>query len=64
MVLLLVATACGSPRTAVRVVNKADGSQTTISIKQGNGGSTTVDVVPSVNTSIDSVKFNFANHLR
>lgn len=62
--LLLVVCSCGSPRTAVRVVNKADGSETNITIKQGNGGSTSVEVTPSVNSTIDSVRFNFANPLR
>lgn len=62
--LLLVVCSCGSPRTAVRVVNKADGSETNITIKQGNGGSTSVEVTPSVNAAVDSVRFNFANPLR
>ncbi len=39
---------CGSPRTVVKVTNKADGSETTISATTGNGGSTSVSVSPSV----------------
>lgn len=48
---------CGSPRTAIRVVNKADGSQTEISIKQGDGGSTSVEVVPTASLAVDTVRF-------
>ena len=39
---------CGSPRTVVKVSNKADGSETTISATTGNGGSTSVTVSPTV----------------
>lgn len=60
-IFFLACCSCGSLRTTVRVVNKSDGSETTISIKQGDGGSTSVNVVPTVNTSVDSVSFNFAN---
>lgn len=49
--------ACGSPRTAIRVTNKADGTDTRITVSQGDGGSTSVTVNPSVNASIDSVEF-------
>ena len=35
---VLFAVACGSPRTAIRIRNNADGTQTTIDIKQGDGG--------------------------
>lgn len=46
--------ACGSPRSTVRVVNKAEGVSTSVSTNVGAGGSTTVTVTPSV--SIDSTK--------
>lgn len=48
---------CGSPRTTIKVQNKADGTQTDISVTQGEGGSTSVVVSPSVNTALDSVTF-------
>lgn len=56
-VLVVVLAACGSPRTAIRVTNKADGTDTRISVSQGDGGSTSVTVSPSINASIDSVEF-------
>lgn len=52
-----VLCSCGSPRTAIRVVNKADGTQTDISIKQGDGGSTSVEVVPTASLAVDTVRF-------
>ena len=55
---LILLTNCGSPRTTIRVSNKADGTDTKISVTQGEGGSTSVNVSPSVNASIDSVTFN------
>lgn len=48
---------CGSPCTAIRVTNKADGTDTRITVSQGDGGSTSVTVNPSLNASIDSVNF-------
>lgn len=53
----LLLAACGSPRTAIRVTNKADGTDTKITVSQGDGGSTSVTVNPSLNASIDSVNF-------
>lgn len=53
----LVLAACGSPRTAIRVTNKADGTDTRITVSQGDGGSTSVTVNPSINASIDSITF-------
>ena len=55
---LLALVSCGSPRTTIRVSNKADGTDTRINVTQGDGGSTSVTVNPSVNASIDSVTFN------
>lgn len=54
---VLLVCSCGSPRTAIRVTNKADGTDTKITVSQGDGGSTSVTVNPSVNASIDSVEF-------
>ena len=48
---------CGSPATHIRVTNRADGTDTRISVSQGDGGHTSVTVNPSVNASIDSVNF-------
>ena len=53
----LVAVACGSPRTAIRLRNNADGTQTTIDIKQGDGGATNVEVVPTASVAVDTVRF-------
>lgn len=47
---------CGSPRSTVRVVNKAEGVTTTVSTNVGAGGSTTVSVTPSLNVQVDSTK--------
>lgn len=55
--LSLLAFSCGSPRTAIRVTNKADGTDTRISVSQGDGGSTSVTINPSVNASLDSINF-------
>lgn len=53
LVAVLMAS-CGSPRSTVRVVNKAEGVTTTVSTNVGAGGSTTVSVTPSVNVQVDS----------
>ena len=49
---------CGSPRTVVKVSNKADGTETTISATTGDGGTTTVQVSPKIQllTKPDSLK--------
>lgn len=47
---------CGSPRSTVRVVNKAEGVTTTVSTNVGAGGSTTVSVTPSLEVNVDSTK--------
>lgn len=51
---------CGSPRTVVKVSNKADGTETTISATTGDGGTTTVQVSPKIQISAnpDSLKTN------
>ena len=56
-IVLILLSSCGSPRTSIRVTNKADGTDTKISVTQGDGGSTSVTVNPSVNAAIDSVTF-------
>lgn len=55
--LAVVLASCGSPRTAIRVTNKADGTDTKITVSQGDGGSTSVTVNPSLNASLDSINF-------
>ena len=55
--LSLLVFSCGSPRTAIRVSNKADGTDTRISVSQGDGGSTSVTINPSLNASLDSINF-------
>lgn len=45
---------CGSPRSTVRVVNKAEGVTTTVSTNVGAGGSTAVSVTPSIDVKVDS----------
>lgn len=50
-------TNCGSPRTAIRVTNRADGTDTRISVSQGDGGSTSVTINPSLNAALDSLGF-------
>ena len=45
---------CGSPRTVVKVSNKADGTETTISATTGDGGTTTVQVSPKLHISANS----------
>ena len=45
---------CGTPKSLVKVINKAEGVHTEIHSTVGDGGSTTVTVNPSV--SVDSTK--------
>lgn len=55
---MLLITNCGSPRTTIRVTNRADGTDTKINVSQGDGGSTSVSINPSLNASIDSIGFS------
>ena len=57
MSMLICLISCGSPKTTIKVSNRADGTQTDISVVQGDGGSTSVSVVPSINASLDSINF-------
>lgn len=54
IVVLFFSTACGASKSTVRVYNRADSTQTTISVSNGDGGSTTVHVAPQI--QIDSTK--------
>lgn len=56
-ILMSFAISCGSPRTLVKVTNKADGTDTKISVNQGSGGETHVTVSPKV--QLDSIQFQF-----
>lgn len=49
-------TACGSPKTLVKVRNNADNTETTISATTGDGGHTSVTVSPKI--VVDSNKVN------
>lgn len=46
---------CGTSRTSVKVRNNADGTTTTIDVKNGDGGATEVKVAPKV--QLDSINF-------
>lgn len=52
--LAIVPLSCGSPKSLVRVVNKAEGVTTTVNTSVGAGGSTTVTVTPSI--QVDSTQ--------
>lgn len=45
----LLVCSCGTSRSVVKVMNNADGTETTVSITAGDGGSTSVSVSPVVN---------------
>lgn len=52
---LFFSSSCGASRSTVRVYNRADSTETTISVSNGDGGSTSVTVSPQI--KIDSTKF-------
>lgn len=54
LVVIFSLTSCGASRSTVRVYNRADSTTTTISVSNGDGGSTTVNVEPKIN--VDSTK--------
>lgn len=54
IVVIFSATSCGASKSTVRVYNRADSTTTTISVSNGDGGSTTVNVEPKIN--VDSTK--------
>lgn len=54
VVYLFFTTSCGASRSTVRVYNRADSTTTTVSVSNGDGGSTTVNVEPNIN--LDSTK--------
>lgn len=51
---LFFSSSCGASRSTVRVFNRADSTETTISVSNGDGGSTSVTVSPQI--KIDSTK--------
>lgn len=59
LVVIFSATSCGASRSTVRVYNRADSTTTTISVSNGDGGSTTVNVEPKIN--VDSTKIFSSN---
>lgn len=56
VVYLFFTSACGASRSTVRVYNRADSTTTTISVSNGDGGSTTVNVQPQLEMNVDSTK--------
>ena len=52
---IFLLTSCGASRTSVKVRNNADGTTTTIDVKNGDGGATEVKVAPKV--QLDSINF-------
>lgn len=54
IVVVFFTASCGASRSTVRVYNRADSTTTTISVSNGDGGSTTVNVEPKIN--VDSTK--------
>lgn len=51
---IMTLTSCGASKSTVRVYNRADSTTTTVSVSNGDGGSTTVNVTPSI--QIDSTR--------
>lgn len=47
-------SACGSPRSVVKVKNMAEGVQTSVTTNVGAGGSTTVTVSPNTEVEFSS----------
>lgn len=56
LITCLSAESCGSPKSLVKISNRADGTQTTISSSVGNGGNVSVSVTPDVTLSINPNK--------
>lgn len=54
IVIVFFCSSCGASKSTVRVYNRADSTTTTISVSNGDGGSTTVNVEPKIN--VDSTK--------
>lgn len=54
VVILFFTASCGASRSTVRVMNRAEGTTTTVSMTNGNGGNTTVTVSPEIH--VDSTK--------
>lgn len=48
LLLGVLLSACGSPKTLVKVRNNADNTETTISATTGDGGTTSVTVSPKL----------------
>lgn len=52
VVIFFFLPSCGASRSTVRVYNRADSTETTISVSNGDGGTTSVTVSPKI--QIDS----------
>lgn len=52
---LMIPLSCSSPnQTRVKVTNKADATETNITVSNGDGGSTSITVAPKV--KLDSIR--------
>lgn len=56
IVVLFFSTSCGASKSSVKVVNRAESTTTSVSMTNGNGGSTSVTVSPDVTVHVDSSK--------
>lgn len=54
--LAIMPLACSSPKSVIRVHNKADKTTTTIHQTTGDGGSVAVTVTPNLEVNVDSTK--------
>lgn len=52
LVAFVLLSACGSPRSVVKVKNMAEGVQTSVTTNVGAGGSTTVTVSPNTEVQL------------
>lgn len=58
-ILISLISCCATPKTTVRIRNNAEGTNTNISVRNGEGASTAVNVTSPV--SLDSLSFKFGN---
>lgn len=54
---IFLISCCATPKTTVRVRNNANGTETNINVRNGEGASTSVNVTSPV--SLDSLSFKF-----
>ena len=56
IIFLFFSTSCGASKSTVKVFNRAESTTTSVSMTNGNGGSTSVTVSPDVTVRVDSSK--------